>query len=289
MEALEPDPADTGCTDLGYWELYTRWLQYAAFLPMFRSHGTDAPREIWHFGDVGGIFYDTIAKYIRLRYRLIPYIYSVAAQIASGGAALLRAVALEFPQDTVTHDLTDQYLFGPSFLVCPVTSPMYYERNSVPVVGVEKYRSVYLPCGSDWYDLWTELRYPGGQWITVDAPLETLPLFIPAGSIIPLGPIMPHVEAAADAPYEIRIYRGADGEFQLYEDEGDSYNYEHGAHSLVRFNWNESRAELTISSRVGSFAGMPCQRPLRIVAISPNGNAERNVIYCGEEIVIPAN
>jgi len=286
LEALEPDPRDTGCTDLGYWELYTRWLQYGVFLPMFRSHGTDAPREIWRFGDAGGIFYDTIAKYIKLRYRLIPYIYSVAAQIASGGAALLRAVALEFPEDTATYDLTDQYLFGPSFLVCPVTAPMYYGTNSEPIAGAAKTRSVYLPCGRDWYDFWTELRHPGGQRITADAPLETMPLFVPAGSIIPIGPVMPYVDATADAAYEIRIYRGADGEFQLYEDEGDTYNYERDARSIVRFTWDEHRTELTISSRSGTFAGMAKQRALRINAISPTGKTEREVIYTGEEIAL---
>ncbi len=126
MDALAPDPNDTGSTDLGFWELYTRWLQYAVFLPMFRSHGTDVPREIWRFGEEGSLFYDVIAACIRLRYRLLPYIYSLAAAVTREGVAMVRAVALEFPADIRTHAVADEFLFGPALLVCPVTQPMYY-------------------------------------------------------------------------------------------------------------------------------------------------------------------
>ncbi len=129
-DVLEPDPNDTGCRDLGYWELYTRWVQYGVFLPMFRSHGTDAAREIWRFGEEGSPFYDTIARYIRLRYQLMPYIYSLAAHVTFGAYTLMRAVALEFPDDLATHNILDQYVFGPALLVCPVTEPMYYRSNS---------------------------------------------------------------------------------------------------------------------------------------------------------------
>jgi len=221
-----------------------------------------------------------------LRYQLIPYIYSVAAQIPAAGTALIRALALEFPGDTATHDLTDQYLFGPSFMVCPVTSPMYYGANSQPITGAEKTRSVHLPSGTDWYDFWTNLCYSGGQRITVDAPLETMPLFVPAGSIIPMGPVTPFVDATTDATYEIRIYRGADGKFLLYEDEGDNYNYEQNARSFVRFTWNEQCAELRISFRAGTFRGMTKERPLRIVAISPTRTVEREITYSGDGIIL---
>ena len=148
MEGTEPIENDTGCTDLGYWELYTRWRQYGCFLPMFRSHGTDAAREIWCFGDAGNPFYDTIARFIRLRYQLLPYIYSVAAGVADDGLALLRPVAMVYPLDAETYDLTDQYFFGPGLMVCPVVHPMHYDRGSVPLEGVAKSRSVYLPQGA---------------------------------------------------------------------------------------------------------------------------------------------
>ena len=148
MNALEPDIADTGCRDLGFWELYTRWVQYGAFLPMFRSHGTDAAREIWRFGEEGNPFYDAIAKFIRLRYQLIPYIYSLAAQVTLDGTPMLRAVALDFPDDVMTHNLIDEFLFGSSLLVCPVTTPMYYEKNSQTIAGAKKSRGVYLPEGA---------------------------------------------------------------------------------------------------------------------------------------------
>lgn len=133
MNALAPAPKDTDCRDLGFWELYARWVQYAAFLPMFRSHGTDAAREIWRFGDQGNPFYDTIAKYIRLRYQFIPYINSLAAQVTQSGRAMLRAVALDFPGAVATHYLTDKFLFGPALLVCPVTAPMYYGQTPNPL------------------------------------------------------------------------------------------------------------------------------------------------------------
>lgn len=204
--ATQPDPKDTGCTDRGYWELYTRWLQYGAFLPMFRSHGTDASREIWRFGEEGTPFYDAIAKYIRLRYQLIPYIYSLAAQVTLSSYSLMRAVALDYPKDKATHGLLDQFLFGSALMVCPVTEPMYFGRNSELILDAEKSREVYLPKGNDWYDFWTEKAYAGGQRIRAAAPLETMPLFVKAGAIVPMSPVMQHVDEVAGAPYEIRVY-----------------------------------------------------------------------------------
>lgn len=286
MDALEPDPRDTGCTDLGYWELYTRWLQYAVFLPMFRSHGTDAPREIWRFGDAGGVFYDTIAKFINLRYRLMPYIYSLAAHVSLQGKSMMKAVALEFPCDIATHDLTDQYLFGPALMVCPVTKPMYYQRDSVPITDATKSRQVYLPQARAWYDFWTENIYRGGQMVSADAPLNTIPLFVSAGSIIPMSPVMQYVDEIPDAPYEILIYRGADAEFLLYEDEGDTYHYETGAYSTIQIVWHDARSELVISARSGAFDGMVKSRQFRLVFISENGRVEKEITYSGEEITL---
>lgn len=285
-DALEPDPLDTGCTDLGYWELYTRWLQYGAFLPIMRSHGTDAPREIWRFGEAGTPFYDAIAKYIRLRYQLIPYIYSLAAQVTLNSYTLMRAVALDFPHDVATHSLDGQYLFGSAFMVCPVTSPMYYQRNSEALNSVPKSREVYLPAGRGWYDFWTEQAYTGGQTITTAAPLEILPLFVPAGSILPLSPVMQHVDEIPDAPYEIRIYRGADALFYLYEDNGDGYAYEHGDFSIVTLRWDDAQAQLHISARAGQFAGQVQARDYQLVFISPQGRETRNLRYTGSEAMM---
>ncbi len=288
MNALEPDARDTGCRDLGFWELYTRWLQYAVFLPMFRSHGTDAAREIWRFGDEGNLFYDTIAKFIRLRYALLPYIYSLAAQVTLDGRAMLRAVALDFPNDTATHYLTDQFLFGSALLVCPVTTPMYFGKNSQPITDVAKSRPVYLPAGTGWYDFWSEEFFAGRQTIAAVAPLEKLPLFVRAGSILPLTEPMQFVDELPAAPYEIRIYLGADGTFTLYEDAGDGYDYERGEFSLVNFSWNEAHHELFISARQGRFAGLVAERFLKIIFISPTVRLVHEILYQGREARISA-
>ncbi len=287
-DLVEPDPSDTGCTDLGYHELYTRWLQYAVFLPIFRSHGTDAPREIWRFGEPGTPFYDTIANYIRLRYQLIPYIYSLAAQVTLNGYTLMRPVALDFPDDTATYNLTDQYMFGSAFMVCPVTQPMYYRRNSEPILDAPKTRKVYLPKAIQWYDFWTEKIFVGGQTIEADAPLDIIPLFVRAGSILPMAPVMQYVDEHPDAPYEIRIYCGADGEFTLYEDAGDGYDYEQGAYALVHMSWNNNRGELIISERVGRFEGMIESREFQLIFISDRGRVTKTVRYTGKQVKISA-
>jgi alpha-D-xyloside xylohydrolase len=285
-ELLEPNPTDSGCTDLGYHELYVRWLQYAAFLPIFRSHGTDAPREIWRFGEEDNPFYDTIAKYIRLRYRLLPYIYSLAAQVTQKSGSLMRPVALDFPQDATTHGLTDQFLFGPALLVCPVTTPMYYGPNSAFISDSQKSRAVYLPAGSQWYNFWTEELYDGGRNIRSATPLETIPLFVRAGSILPLASVMQYADEIPDAPYEIRIYRGTDGAFSIYEDAGDTYDYERGAYSLVTLSWNDARNELLIAARVGSFPEIATSREYQLVFIAPHGRETKTVFYGGIEVQI---
>jgi len=284
--AQGPDPNDKGCTDLGYWELYTRWLQYAVFLPMLRSHGTDAPREPWRFGGTGSLFYDVIVDYIRLRYRLLPYIYSVAAQVTLNSWTIMRPVALDFPWDRQTHDLVDQYMFGPAMMVCPVTAPMYYDRDSRSLKDVAKSRSVYLPSGAEWCDFHTGAWFAGGSRVEAPSPLDVIPVLVRAGSIIPMGPAMHFVDELRDAPYELRVYCGADGVFPLYEDEGDNYNYESGASSIVPFDWNDARGELTIGARQGSFDGMMARREFRIVFKSRSGLSSRDVVYDGEEIKV---
>lgn len=284
IDALAPDPDDVGSTDRGFWELYTRWLQYAAFLPMFRSHGTDVPREIWRFGEEGSLFYDAIAACIRLRYRLLPYIYSLAAAVTLEGTAIVRAVALEFPKDSRTRNLSDEFLCGPSFLVCPVTQPMYYDQGSRTISDVARTREVYLPVGSRWFEFWSDRLYDGGQVVVVDAPLEHVPAFVRAGSIVPMTAPMQFVDEDRGATYELRVYTGADGNFVLYEDAGDGYAYEHGEYALISIEWNERARELLIHARKGSFPEMVKDREYRIVFISTDGTRQCNMRYKGEEV-----
>ena len=284
MDALAPDPNDTGSTDLGFWELYTRWLQYAAFLPMFRSHGTDVPREIWRFGEEGSPFYDAIAACIRLRYRLLPYIYSLAAAVTLEGVAIVRAVALEFPKDIRTHDLSDEFLFGPSLLVCPVTQPMYYRQGSRAISDVASTREVYLPAGAQWFDFWSGRLYDGGQATVVEAPLDRIPVFVRAGSIVPMTEPMQFVDEDRNAAYELRVYTGADATFVLYEDAGDGYAYERGEYALVFIEWKEQARELVMHSRRGSFPELVREREYRIVFISDGGTLQHSLLYRGEEV-----
>jgi alpha-D-xyloside xylohydrolase len=285
-DALEPDPNDTGCTDLGFWELYTRWLQYAVFLPMLRSHGTDAPREIWRFGEEGTRFYDVIASFIRLRYRLLPYTYSLAAQVTFNSQPMLRAVALDFPDDHATHDLLDQFLFGRSLLVCPVTAPMYFESSSQPIADAPKNRLVYLPATCAWFDFWTQQVHPGGQFITVDAPLERIPLFVRAGSIIPMSAPIQHTCELPEAALELQVYSGADTHFTLYEDAGDGYAYEDGEYAMIHLTWTEALQQLTFSPRQGDFPGLVREREFTIVFLAAASRHVTSVRYTGQGITI---
>ena len=259
---------DQGVEDLGYRELYVRWFQYGAFLPMFRAHGTDTPREIWRFGNPGELVYEVLVKYLRLRYRLLPYLYSLAGLVTHQDYTMLRILPFDFRHDANTYDIGDEYMFGPAFLVCPVTKPMYFAVNSTPLQGVEKTRSVYLPSSSDWYDFWTGIRYAGGQTISADAPLETMPVFVRAGSIIPIGPQIQFSGDQPDAPIELWIYPGWDGAFTLYEDEGDNYNYEQGSYTTIYITWNDSVRQLTINPRQGRYPGMQVSRVFRAVIAS---------------------
>jgi alpha-D-xyloside xylohydrolase len=253
-----------GVKDPGYRELYVRWLQYAAFLPMFRSHGTDTPREPWNFGSPGDVFYDTILKFIHLRYRLIPYIYSLAADVHFSNAVMLRSLLFDFAGDENVRDIGDSFMFGKAFLVCPVTEPMYYGADGEVLCGTEKTKSVYLPKGAVWYDFWTNAVYAGGQVITCDAALETMPLFVRSGSIIPVSdPIMYADERKGEAA-EILVYAGADGEFTLYNDEGDNYSYENGNFSAITLTYREEAKELSFGAARGSF---PFQTAFRITLI----------------------
>jgi alpha-D-xyloside xylohydrolase len=253
---------------------------------MFRSHGTDASREIWRFGDEGSPFYEAIAKFIRLRYSLLPYMYSLFAAVTRSAAMMMRALPLAFPRDPATHEITDQYLFGPALMICPVTSPMYYERNSTPILNVLKTRPVYLPSGAHWYDFWTHQVYAGGQTLDAAAPLETMPIYVRAGSIVPMSEVMQYVDEIPDAPYEIRVYRGADADFTLYEDAGDGYAYEQGEFSLIRISWNEQARELSIAERAGTFPSMIEKRDYRIVFLCEQAVDTQTIQYTGQFLLL---
>lgn len=247
---------EDGFQDAAYCELFTRWFQYGCFLPVFRSHGTDFRRELWKIGDKGDPFYEALVSANRLRYRLMPYIYTAAADVWRKDATMLRMLAFDFAADRKTRDIDDQFLVGNSLMVCPVTAPMYYEKHSKPAEGLEKSREVYLPEGCGWYDFWTEQYYEGGQTIKAEAPIDRIPLYAKAGSILPMTQAMQYVDEIPDAPVEVRIYTGRDAVFELYEDEGDSYRYEKGEYALTRLSWSEAEQKFTVGKPAGSFAGL---------------------------------
>jgi alpha-D-xyloside xylohydrolase len=263
--------------DPDYRELYARWIQFGAFCPMMRSHGTDAPREIYQFGKKGDPVYDAIEKYIDLRYRLLPYIYSTSWDVTADQSTMMRALVMDYANDKKALDINDQYMFGKSLLVCPVTQPMY---SRMIVLGndttyVENFskvgnKKVYLPIGTDWVDFWTGERHGGGQTLTKETPIDIMPLFVKAGSILPIGPKEQYATEKRWDALEIRVYPGADGKFTLYEDENDNYNYEKGNYSTITLVWDDAKNELTFSDVKGSFPGMLETRTFQVVIVSPN-------------------
>ena len=284
-------------------ELYVRWMQYGLFCPVFRSHGADAPREIWQFGKKGEPVYDAIEKMIRLRYRLIPYLYSTAWQVTSNNDSYMRPLFADFAADKKVWNTTDEFMFGHSILAAPIVDPQYTEEKIIRTNAMTgwdrqdasekgkgrseeldwtetKTATKYLPKGATWYDFWTGQQYKGGQNVTLQTSLETVPMFVRAGSIVPLGPEMQYVGEKAWDNLEMRVYPGADGSFTLYEDEGDSYNYEKGVHSTITFLWNDKSRTLTIGERKGEYPGMLKSR--RFTVVLPNGNSQ-TIDYDGQQ------
>lgn len=259
---------EQGCLDLGYRELYLRWLQAAAFIPVFRSHGRCTPREPWRFGEPGEPVYDAIFGAMRLRYRLLPYLYSLSGWTTQRAYTPMRSLAFDFRNDPAVFDIDDQFMLGPALLICPITHPMHYGANSTPLTEVEQSRSVYLPAGAEWYDFWTGERHAGGQRMTVEASLDCIPVFVRAGSILPLGPEVQHTDEDPWGAIELRLYPGRDGAFDLYEDSGDGYGYEAGEFSWVPIRWDEAAQSLTVAPRVGGFPTMPSTRVLHPVIVS---------------------
>ena len=292
-----PDKLD----DANYRELYARWIQFGAFCPMMRSHGTDAPREIYQFGKRGEKIFDAIEKYIKLRYTLLPYIYSTSWDVTANQSTMMRALVMDFANDQNALDINNQYMFGKSLLVCPVTKPMYSKLsvNGKDTARVEDFsvirnEAVYLPKGTDWFDFWTGEKYPGGQTLTKETPIDITPLYVRAGSIVPIGP---EVQYAAEKKWdnlEIRVYAGAGGEFTLYEDENDNYDYEKGIYSTITFTWDDVKKVLTINESKGSFPGMLNERKFNIVWVSKNKCVgmgpvavyDSVVAYSGKKVVV---
>ena len=280
-------------------ELYVRWMQYGLFCPVFRSHGADAPREIWQFGKKGEPIYDAIEKQIRLRYRLLPYLYSTAWQVTSNNDSYMRPLFADFASDKKVWNTTDEFMFGRSILACPIVDPHYteekiihtdamtgWDRQSLTVAEgsavdftTSKTATKYLPKGTVWYDFWTNKKYNGGQNVTLQTTIDCVPMFVRAGSIVPIGSEMQYVGEKSWDDLELRVYPGADGQFVLYEDEGDNYNYEKGVYSTIQIKWNDRTHTLTIGERQGSFKGMLQQRHFTIVM--PDGK-QQTIEYIGK-------
>lgn len=435
-----------GGEDPAYQELFTRWYQWGAFCPIFRVHGTTAPREMWRFGEPGSWAYDTQLRFDRLRYRLLPYLYSLAGQVTHGGGTILRGLVFDFRGDPKVRDVADEHMFGPAFLVSPVLEPLRYGalhsrdvgrpipasavsapdgtsgalqgeyfadttltrrvavrrdaavdfdwglsaplpeappdqwsarwtgRIRAPETGeyefatvaddgvrlwldgtlliddwtqhapeyhagrarleagrnydvkLEYYdeilgasvklrwtrpsdrlaadappakamvRRVYLPAGSDWYDFWTGERIGGSRTIASPAPLDTMPLHVRAGSIVPLGPHLEYANEKPADPIELRVYRGRDGRFELYEDEGEGYGYEKGAFAIIPIEWSDARRTLTIGARRGSFPGMLESRTFHVVfvrarhgtGLEPPTSPDATVTYVGAPVTVAA-
>ncbi|MDR0864398.1 MAG: DUF5110 domain-containing protein [Candidatus Symbiothrix sp.] len=263
---------DNSSANDSYRELYVRWLQFAAFSPMMRSHGTNTPREIWQFGQKGDWAYDAIEKFIRLRYSLLPYHYSLSWDVTSHSGSILRMLSMDFSKDKKVWDMGTEYMYGQSFLVIPVTSP---NAQTYPV---------YLPQGTDWYDFWTGEKTAGGTTIQRNTPIDLLPVYVKAGSIIPFGPDVQYATEKDWQTLELRIYPGADAEFVLYEDEKDNYNYEKGAYTTILFKWDDANKTLTIGERQGEFPGMLKERTFNLQVI---GSKEVKTVKYSRKKVLP--
>ncbi|HWJ90908.1 MAG TPA: TIM-barrel domain-containing protein [Flavisolibacter sp.] len=262
-------------------ELVTRWYQFGAFVPLFRVHGQFPYREIYNVAPAGHPAYESMLFYDRLRYRLMPYIYSVAGAVYENNYTMMRALVLDFPSDTAVTSLKDEYLFGPSLLVSPVYQ--YKLRK----------KEVYLPGNSGWYDIYSGRFFEGGRRMTIEAPYERMPLFVREGSIIPLGPVVQYVGERPADTLTIRVYTGKNASFNLYEDEGTNYNYEKGLRSVIRLSYDENSGSLTIDKRVGNFPGMLTHRNFKIVWITKGDPVQLEVEkdgtlvkYSGEKLIV---
>jgi len=271
-------PHDKPVEDPTFQELYARWFEYGTFCPIFRTHGHRPQNEIWAFDKVEPI----LINYDKLRYRLMPYVYSLAWRVTDDDYTIQRPLVMDWRADVRVRDIGDQFMFGPALLVNPVLQP-----------GAT-HRTLYLPDAPAWYDFWTGASTNGRREIDADAPLDRIPLYVRAGSILPLGPEIEYADEKPAGPIELRIYTGADGEFVLYQDAGDGYDYEHGVHSVIPMHWSESNRTLTIGQREGEYPGMPASMEMKVVLVSvghgtglePTANPDKLVVYNGESISV---
>jgi alpha-D-xyloside xylohydrolase len=271
-------PGRSQYSDEKYHELLTRWFQWGAFSPVFRMHAYQTETEPWKYGMK---VEDNMRKMMNLRYRLLPYIYSEAWQVTKNGSTLMRPLVMDFSQDKQAVARAYEYMFGKSFLVAPVID-----------AGITEWK-VHLPESTAWYDFWTGRRFTGGQTINTDAPLDMIPVFVKAGAIVPMGKFMQYSNEKPADTLEIRVYTGADGKFELYEDEGDNYNYENGGYAVIPFTWTEKNQTLTIEKREGVFNGMLKKRVFTIVWVTESSGAgiektdgDVTVKYSGRKVVL---
>jgi len=253
-------------------ELFVRWFQFATFCPIFRVHGTRYPdaNELWSYGPEAQA---ALVKFDKLRYELMPYIYSTAWMVTHDSYTPMRPLVMDFASDPRVLNIGDQFLFGPAILVNPVT-----EQGATS-------RRLYLPAGTLWYNYWTGEAQQGGKMIEAAAPLDSIPLYVRAGAILPLGPDVEWTTEKPADPIELRVYPGANGDFNLYEDENDNYNYEKGVYATIPFRWDDAQRTLTIGARQGSFPGMLQTRTFRVVFEDPGG-AAKSVRYSGAELTV---
>jgi alpha-D-xyloside xylohydrolase len=283
-------PGNSQYKDEKFHELLIRWFQWGVFNPIFRIHAYQTETEPWKYGQK---VEENMRKMLNLRYRLLPYIYSEAWQITKNGSTMMRPLVLDFNRDTLAINQAYEYMFGKSFLAAPVIEPditqwNVYLPNLTPALSEGKGEKL------GWYDFWTGERFEGGQSINTAAPLDKIPLFVRAGSIVPLGPDVQYTTEKSWDNLEIRVYEGANSEFTLYEDENDNYNYEEGAYSEITFNWDDAKKVLNISDRKGSFPGMLNERKFNIVLVSKNKGAgmdtvekfDRVITYNGKKVGI---
>jgi alpha-D-xyloside xylohydrolase len=273
-------PFERDTRDPTYQELYTRWYEFGAFCPIFRTHGhrVNDTNEIFAYGPQTA----TLIAWDKLRYRMLPYIYSLAWRVTSNDYTMMRPLPIDWRENQTVRDIGDEYMFGPAILVNPVT-----EQGATS-------REVYLPPAAAWYDFWTGARLTGDQHVQAQAPLDRMPLYVKAGSIVPLGPEVEYAEQSPDGPMELRIYRGADGSFSLYNDAGDTYAYEKGEHAVIPLHWDDGASTLTLGARVGSYPGMPQHRTFRVVLVGEGrgagpqiaATADREINYDGQSVSV---
>jgi alpha-D-xyloside xylohydrolase len=263
-------------------ELNTRWFQFGAFCPLFRSHGQYPFREIYNIAPTGTPEYNSMVYYDKLRYQLLPYIYSLAGQSYWNDYTLMRGLVMDFNADNKVHNIGDQYMFGPSLLINPVYT--YAART----------REVYLPATHGWYDFYTGVYYAGGRTLNAEAPLERMPLYVKEGSIVPTGPALQYTGEKVADPLTLYVFTGKNAAFTLYEDEGTNYHYEDGAYATIPLSYNESTGTLTIGARKGTYTGMPEKRTIQIVwvkkdhaaGVGPDVHPDQVVEYTGSALAV---